>query len=52
MGKAGALMQSVDETWLTHSPKIQEKKSRRGRQLDDTEYTESFEKKSHFLYLH
>ena len=25
MGKAGALMQSVKETWLTHSPKIQEK---------------------------
>ena len=25
MGKAGALMQSAEETWLTHSPKIQEK---------------------------
>ncbi len=25
MGKAGALMQSAVETWLTHSPKIQEK---------------------------
>ena len=25
MGKAGALMQSAEETWLTHSPKIEEK---------------------------
>ena len=25
MGKAGALMQSAEETWLAHSPKIQEK---------------------------
>ncbi len=25
MGKAGALMQSAEETWLTHSPKIQKK---------------------------
>jgi 1-phosphofructokinase family hexose kinase len=25
MGKAGALLQTADETWLTHSPKIKEK---------------------------
>jgi fructose-1-phosphate kinase PfkB-like protein len=25
MGKAGALLQTAEETWLTHSPKIQEK---------------------------
>ena len=25
MGKSGALMQSAEETWLTHSPKIKEK---------------------------
>jgi 1-phosphofructokinase family hexose kinase len=25
MGKAGALLHTVDETWLTHTPKIQEK---------------------------
>jgi 1-phosphofructokinase family hexose kinase len=25
MGKAGALLQTVEDTWLTHSPKIQEK---------------------------